>query len=60
MKKIIENVVASNNKEDCEDTTKKNVKNSNKINRNSSSDNLKIAGVDNKELEEVLERLRSE
>jgi len=57
MKKIIENVVASNNKEDCEDTTKKNVKNSNKINRNSSSDNLKIAGVDNKELEEVLSGL---
>ncbi len=57
MKKIIENVVASNNKEDCEDTTKKNAKNSNKINRNSSSDNLKIAGVDNKELEEVLSGL---
>ncbi len=57
MKKIIENVVASNNKEDCEDTTKKNVKNTNKINKNSNSDNLKIAGVDNKELEEVLSGL---
>ena len=57
MKKIIENAVASNNKEDCEDTTKKNVKNSNKINRNSNSNNLKIAGVDNKELEEVLSGL---
>ncbi len=57
MKKIIENVVASNNKEVCEDTAKKNVKNTNKINRNSNSDNLKIAGVDNKELEEVLSGL---